>query len=60
MFIARNSYSKAIKSTIFYQQGINKVMNTLTTLVPAAYVFKKEYVYINVKRIRCFYNPVLC
>lgn len=47
MFIARNSYSKAIKSTIFYQQGINKVMNTLTTLVPAAYVFKKEYVYIN-------------
>lgn len=47
MFIARNSYSKAIKSTIFYQQGINKVMNTLTTLVPAAYVFKKEYVHIN-------------
>lgn len=31
MFTARNSYSKAIKSTIFYQQGINKVMNTLTT-----------------------------
>ena len=47
MFIARNSYSKAIKSTIFYQQGINKVMNTLTTLIPAAYVFKKEYIYIN-------------
>lgn len=47
MFTARNLYSKAIKSTIFYQQGINKVMNTLTTLVPAAYVFKKEYVYIN-------------
>ena len=31
MFTARNLYSKAIKSTIFYQQGINKVMNTLTT-----------------------------
>ena len=47
MFIARNSYSKAIKSKIFYQQGINNIMNTLTTLIPAAYVFKKEYVYIN-------------
>ena len=47
MFIARNSYSKAIKSTIFYQQGINNIMNTLTTLIPAAYVFKKEYIYIN-------------
>ena len=31
MFTARNSYSKAIKSTIFYQQGINKLMNTLTS-----------------------------
>ena len=31
MFTVRNLYSKAIKSTIFYQQGINKVMNTLTT-----------------------------
>ena len=31
MFTARNSYSKAIKSTTFYQQGINKLMNTLTT-----------------------------
>ena len=47
MFIARNSYSKAIKSIIFYQQGINNIMNTLTTLIPAAYVFKKEYIYIN-------------
>lgn len=47
MFIARNSYSKAIKSIIFYQQGINNIMNTLTTLIPAAYVFKKKYIYIN-------------
>ena len=47
MFIARNSYSKAIKSIIFYQQGINHIMNTLTTLIPAAYVFKKKYIYIN-------------
>lgn len=47
MFIARNSYSKAIKSIIFYQQGINNIMNTLTTLIPASYVFKKEYIYIN-------------
>lgn len=47
MFIARNSYSKAIKSIIFYQQGINNIMNTLTTLIPAAYVFNKKYIYIN-------------
>lgn len=47
MFIARNSYSKAIKSIIFYQQGINNIMNTLTTLIPTAYVFKKKYIYIN-------------